>query len=680
MDDESDIKGDGDDLICGFGARHSPTEESGDGRDLYDHDNTRKYSDNNTLICGFGGDAGSSSSHGSGIKFPQEAMQEGLMPTGSNGNDSQLQNGDHQKFLSDIITNLIEQPLDDAVETQIEPIKENIFSISTKISDGSSVRRPARRRNSRGLDQSGSSTTSCDLSYVSMASEDAVVLMHDLLSDSEREGQNQVHKSGSHTEVCGRVYRHLPNFDYKDLPTELEIEGHRMHHSNKKESPPSQTAVNVYNDREENNDSEGPPRNISVEHDFTIPASVSNGTSASFPKSFNDTKSKEASNMQSQSHEKSQPSSGITQLPQDVITMQKPPGEFPRPKKVETKIPGSEGLEEEYGQVFITSESRGSTNLDIIEEGSKDSESMARMRDSQSIRDSQSEIDLAKTSFASKVSMTSTRETSTDFEDEDTFHADIDPEIDMPKAVASRKNALIGQHAKSMAKEFKKESYVRTRKFVFPYSITFITVLNSRPTLTEVSERLDQDQEKDEGRVAILSRQDTTDYVKKVVHKTEKVKQLIRESIISNILFKACSDEELDDLVDVFDYTEASAGSIIIRQGDDGDAFYVMEEGIVDVAEEGIHKTALSGSISFGEIALLYGCPRSATLRARRFCKLWYIGRTAFRAITSQHKRKRLETKIESLKKVIHWIYNVINVHVLISHIVFLFSQGSNQR
>lgn len=162
----------------------------------------------------------------------------------------------------------------------------------------------------------------------------------------------------------------------------------------------------------------------------------------------------------------------------------------------------------------------------------------------------------------------------------------------------------------------------------------------------------DEEEEKDEGRAAIVSRQDDSEYVKKVVHKPENVKKLIRDAISSNILFKACSDEELEELVDVFDYKEASAGSTIIRQGDDGDAFYVMEQGKVDVAEEGVHKTTLSGVISFGEIALLYGCPRSATLRARQFCKLWYIGRTAFRAITSQHKRKRLQDKIESLKKV----------------------------
>jgi len=533
MDDESDTNGDGDDLICGFGTRHSPTEESGDSRD---YDNTRKSADN-TLICGFGGDAGSSSSHGSAIKLPQEAMpeaKEGILSNGSSGNDPQHHNGDHQKLLSDIITNLIEQPFDDTVETPlpepIEPTQEAIFSINTKVLDGRSVRRPGRRRNSRG-DQSGSSTTSCDMSFVSMASEDAVVLMHDLLSDSEREGQNQAHKSSSHTEVCGRVYRHVPNVDYDDLPTELEIEGHRIHHSNKKEVSPFPTAVNFYNHKEEDNASQGPPRNISVEHEFISPASGSNNTSASFPKSFYNVTSKRTSDRQPQSPEQSQSSSGITELPQDIITMQKPAGEFPRPKKVEIHISDSEGIGEEYEQIFNISETRRrSTDLDIIEEGSKDSESMALMRDSQSIRDSQSEIDLVKTSFASKVSMAS-RETSTDFEDDDTFHADIDPEIDMPKAVASRKNALIGQHAKSMAKEFKKEPYVRT-----------------------LSQRLDQDEEKDEGRVAILSRQDTSDYVKKVIHKTEKVKQLIRDSIISNILFKACSDEELDDLVDVFEY------------------------------------------------------------------------------------------------------------------------------
>lgn len=155
-----------------------------------------------------------------------------------------------------------------------------------------------------------------------------------------------------------------------------------------------------------------------------------------------------------------------------------------------------------------------------------------------------------------------------------------------------------------------------------------------------------------EGRLAIVSRNSETKYVKVVVPKAESVKRLIHNAIAANILFKACSTEELNELVEVFAPDEASAGSTIIRQGDEGDGFYVMERGTIDVYEGDAHKATLYSGSSFGEIALLYGCPRSATLRARDFCKLWSISRTAFRAITSQFKQRRMEDKVKFLKKV----------------------------
>lgn len=157
---------------------------------------------------------------------------------------------------------------------------------------------------------------------------------------------------------------------------------------------------------------------------------------------------------------------------------------------------------------------------------------------------------------------------------------------------------------------------------------------------------------REEGRRAIVSRSAEQEYVRVVVPKPESVKRLIHDAIAANILFKACSDEELAELVEVFAPSEASAGSTVIRQGDEGDAFYVMEKGTIDVYEGDTHKATLYSGTSFGEIALLYGCPRSATLRTRYFCKLWSISRSAFRAITSQFKQRRMEAKVEFLKKV----------------------------
>lgn len=154
--------------------------------------------------------------------------------------------------------------------------------------------------------------------------------------------------------------------------------------------------------------------------------------------------------------------------------------------------------------------------------------------------------------------------------------------------------------------------------------------------------------------------------MKKVVPKSDTVKTLILDAMRSNTLFKACSEEEFDELVDVFSPSEVPSNTIIIAEGDEGDEFFVMERGTVDVYVGNSHMAVLRAGSSFGELALMYGCPRSATLRARFFCKLWSISRTAFRGITSQIKRRRNEEKIEFLKKVIFQL-NLVRCEKIIS-------------
>lgn len=154
------------------------------------------------------------------------------------------------------------------------------------------------------------------------------------------------------------------------------------------------------------------------------------------------------------------------------------------------------------------------------------------------------------------------------------------------------------------------------------------------------------------GRQAVLVRSDEMTYEKKTVPKPDGVRAMIRKAIEPNILFKTCSDEEIVDLVDVFEPSTANAGKVVIKQGDEVNDFYVMEKGILDVYEGDKHVCALYAGTAFGEIALLYGCPRSATLRARCDCKLWSIDRRAYRGITGQYKRKRMEVKMAFLRKV----------------------------
>lgn len=164
----------------------------------------------------------------------------------------------------------------------------------------------------------------------------------------------------------------------------------------------------------------------------------------------------------------------------------------------------------------------------------------------------------------------------------------------------------------------------------------------------------------------VANRAAEKDYVKRAVPKSDSVRKLIYDAIKSNTLFRACSEEELVDLIDVFDSADYAKGSTVIKQGDEGEHFFVVEEGSLDITvrtvpEEGTGDAGgsevkvgvpyVAGS-AFGELALMYGSPRAATIRATQDCKLWSIDRTAFKGITSQHKLKRSELHLEFLRKV----------------------------
>ena len=72
---------------------------------------------------------------------------------------------------------------------------------------------------------------------------------------------------------------------------------------------------------------------------------------------------------------------------------------------------------------------------------------------------------------------------------------------------------------------------------------------------------------------------------------------------------------------------DAASGDVIIQQGDEGDNFYIIDQGSVDIYVNGARVVSLSEGASFGELALIYGTPRAATVMAGSDVKLWGIDR-----------------------------------------------------
>ena len=73
-----------------------------------------------------------------------------------------------------------------------------------------------------------------------------------------------------------------------------------------------------------------------------------------------------------------------------------------------------------------------------------------------------------------------------------------------------------------------------------------------------------------------------------------------------------------------------AAGDVIFAKGDKGDTMYVVRNGEVAIERDGRVMETLGGGGIFGEMALINGSPRSATVRAKTDCEVAPINEKTF--------------------------------------------------
>ncbi len=94
-------------------------------------------------------------------------------------------------------------------------------------------------------------------------------------------------------------------------------------------------------------------------------------------------------------------------------------------------------------------------------------------------------------------------------------------------------------------------------------------------------------------------------------------------------LFKGLSKRHLKRIEQLARTRHFPRGATVVQAGDPGDAFYVILEGTVAVRTGG-RKILLSTGEFFGEMALLDGAPRSASVAADSDSLLMVIPRPGF--------------------------------------------------
>lgn len=151
-----------------------------------------------------------------------------------------------------------------------------------------------------------------------------------------------------------------------------------------------------------------------------------------------------------------------------------------------------------------------------------------------------------------------------------------------------------------------------------------------------------------EGPEAISS----TDIANLFTEKTPVEKRCLHHAFKGSVMLQSLTQEQRHLVLKVMQPMSVKKGDWIIRQGTEGDMFYVIEEGTFEVRiSSGSTADSTGGKVvhtyrgskdihqhpSFGELALLYSAKRAASVVAVTDGKLWTLRREALKTVVLGH-------------------------------------------
>jgi len=98
-------------------------------------------------------------------------------------------------------------------------------------------------------------------------------------------------------------------------------------------------------------------------------------------------------------------------------------------------------------------------------------------------------------------------------------------------------------------------------------------------------------------------------------------------------LFSGCSKRELEQIAGIADEIEMPAGKALTREGASAHEFFVLAEGSAEVERKGRIVNKLGSGDFLGEIALITGVPRTATVTTTEPCQMLVITARDFKAL-----------------------------------------------
>jgi len=138
--------------------------------------------------------------------------------------------------------------------------------------------------------------------------------------------------------------------------------------------------------------------------------------------------------------------------------------------------------------------------------------------------------------------------------------------------------------------------------------------------------------------------------------KTDAQKARLGATLQKSFMFAALEPKDMDIILMAMKECPFAGGTKVITEGENGDFLFVIEKGNLECiknigGEDKVVKVVNEGDV-FGELALLYNCPRAANVVAKDECVCWQLDRDTFNNIVKDASVRRREKYDSFLKSV----------------------------
>uniref|UniRef100_A0AAR2JC87 cGMP-dependent protein kinase n=1 Tax=Pygocentrus nattereri TaxID=42514 RepID=A0AAR2JC87_PYGNA len=128
-------------------------------------------------------------------------------------------------------------------------------------------------------------------------------------------------------------------------------------------------------------------------------------------------------------------------------------------------------------------------------------------------------------------------------------------------------------------------------------------------------------------------------------------KKLINEAIMNNDFLKKLEPQHTREMVDCMYEKIYTANQLVIQEGEPGNYLYVLAAGLLEVIQNGKHLGQMQPGTAFGELAILYNCKRTATVKAVTKSHIWALDRQTFQSIMMRSTQARHEEYFSFLRR-----------------------------